>query len=148
MNYYSMDIGEGIIVSSCCKYSLHLVSKLIVIQASTSTFSFSDHTTVSLRPVHRSLLRLLPNPSVKFIDILWTLIILPISILHNNFPCMHSPSYSSILSRCIHVQVSTTIFKITLAHIQVPITFFLHVHIKCQCPEAISRCVYYYNLYP
>ena len=113
------------ILSSCCKYSLHLVSKLI--QASKSTFSFSDHTTESLLTVHRSLLRLLLKPSVKFIAILWTLILLPISILYNNFPCMHSPSYSSILSRCIHVQVSTTIVKITLAHIQVPKTFFMYL---------------------
>ena len=122
------------ILSSCCKYSLHLVSKLI--QASKSTFSFSDHTTESLLPVHRSLLRLLLNPSVKFIAILWTLILLPISILQNNFPCMHSPPLQPCQSFNNHRQdyLSThNIFDV-----------FTSMY---QCPQAISRFVYNYNLY-
>ena len=55
---------------------------------------------------------------------------------------MHSPSHPSILGRCIHVQVSTSIVQVTLAHLRVCI------YIKCLCPQAISRCVYNYNLYP
>ena len=62
-------------------------------------------------------MRLLTNPSIKFIAILptelWillTLTLLPYSNIYiYNFPYMHSPSHSS--SRCIiHVQASTTIF--------------------------------------
>ena len=55
---------------------------------------------------------------------------------------MHSPSHPSILGRCIHVQVSTSIVQVTLAHLRVCI------YIKCLYPQAISRCVYNYNLYP
>ena len=74
----------------------------------------------TLHRVHTSLLRLLTNPSIKFIAILptelwilWTLILLPYSSISiYNFPYMHSSSHPSILSHCIiHVQVSTSIFK-------------------------------------
>ena len=40
---------------------------------------------------------------------------------------MHSPSHPSILGCCIHVEVSTTIVKITLAVLQVPITFLVYL---------------------
>ena len=41
---------------------------------------------------------------------------------------MHSPSHPSILGRCIHVQVSTTIVQVTSAHLQVPTTFLMYLH--------------------
>ena len=117
---------------------------------------------IILQRVHRSLLL---NPSVKFIAILttevwilWTLILLPISILQKKFPYIHSPSYSSILSCCIHVQVQTTIVKITLAHIQVPITFLnvftLSVSVLKPSPDVyiiiicILRCLHIISCYP
>ena len=124
----------------CISASFYSSCKFI--QASQSTSSYSEHT------VNRSLLRLFLNPSVKCITMLTTedtiklmSIYSPIPIFQNNFPHMHSPSHPSILGRCIHVQVSTTIVQVTLAHLQVPLIFLMYLHQVSVSTGHLQMCL-------
>ena len=94
-------------------------------------------TTYSELPANRSQLL---NPSVKCITTEDTIKLLSL-FPNSNFSkqvshicTLHTPSHPSILDRCIHVQVSTTIVQVTSAHLKVPTTFL----IKCLCAQAIS----------
>ena len=88
-------------------------------------------TTYSELPANRSQLL---NPSVKCITTEDTIKLLSL-FPNSNFSkqvshicTLHTPSHPSILDRCIHVQVSTTIVQVISAHLKVPTTFFMYLH--------------------
>ena len=143
----------------CISASSCLACKFI--QESKSTSSYSEHTTYSELLDNRSLLWLLLNRSVKCITtgMLTEDTIKLLSLFHNsNFSkqvshicTLHTPSHPSILDRCVHVQVSTTIVQVTSAHLQVSTTFFMYLHqvsVSTGHFHSPARCIYNYNLYP
>ena len=111
-------------------------------------------TTYSELPANRSQLL---NPSVKCITTEDTIKLLSL-FPNSNFSkqvshicTLHTPSHPSILDRCIHVQVSTTIVQVTSAHLKVPTTFFMYLHqvsVSTGHFHSPARCIYNYNLYP